>query len=397
MADNPLVLGPPIGVGDDSSHSDNRTAPSVTSTTGNLPTQPPPPATSTQAESIPHTTLATIPEPRTFSPSAGTASGSQRDGQPLQTAASHPAPAPASPPPPPPPPSTSTSTRTALPPTPPHLNHTRTAPTTFPTRGVAHLPLTNPHQLSSSSGSGNTPSSRDSDEESSTPTLNGTQVGGGVPREVGGLHGQPMPGSKMGGHEVIDEKDRQSGTTGGKTGGSLAERAVADLGLNEKTGGGGLGAVTATPGAVMGRARRSSTLKSDKRYSPFTKLDRTLSGTQVARQHYKAGGVEPVSGFGMTPISRQPSLPPAVAPWGGVAPTGPDAEEGLWAVRSHQEEVDRQKELDKKGPDPFAVRFEPGDKENPKVGQGVDFTSWACSFFAMMLGWAVLGLHLRQT
>jgi hypothetical protein len=74
-----------------------------------------------------------------------------------------------------------------------------------------------------------------------------------------------------------------------------------------------------------------------------------------------------VQAIGMTPIRRQMSQPPAVSPFGGVAPSGVDAEEGLTAVRSHEEEEEREVERQKKGPDPYAVTFEPGDKANPKV------------------------------
>ncbi|KAK4684849.1 MFS transporter, DHA1 family, multidrug resistance protein, partial [Tremellales sp. Uapishka_1] len=65
-------------------------------------------------------------------------------------------------------------------------------------------------------------------------------------------------------------------------------------------------------------------------------------------------------------ISRQMSRPPAVSPWGGVAPDGPDAENGLRATRSYREQEQRDEEREKKGPDIWAVKFEPGEKINPK-------------------------------
>lgn len=241
-------------------------------------------------------------------------------------------------------------------PMPPHLPHTRTAPTTFPVHPVAHM------SGSTGTGGNNATALRkqhDSDEESPTPTLDGSRV----PLEVGGLHGLPMPGSKRNEQGIVDEKDFQAGTTGGKTGKELAEQAAVDLGLSTIPQGQELGH---GQGQRQVRPKRANTLLDEKRTSPFTKLDRTATGTNVHR-HLKTGGADPVQGFGMTPLVRQPSQPPAVSPWGGVAPTGPDAEEGLWAVRSHEEEVERQAKIDKKGPDPFAVRFEPGEKENPKV------------------------------
>jgi hypothetical protein len=114
-----------------------------------------------------------------------------------------------------------------------------------------------------------------------------------------------------------------------------------------------------------GKKTRSNTLD-EKQSVPFTKIDRTATGTHIHR-HVKTGGRETVQGYGMMPIFRQPSLPPAVGPFGGTAPSGVDAEEGLWAVRSHEEELERQKTMDKKGPDPYAVKFVPGDPTNPKV------------------------------
>lgn len=70
------------------------------------------------------------------------------------------------------------------------------------------------------------------------------------------------------------------------------------------------------------------------------------------------------------PLQRQYS-PPAVMPFGGVAPEGRDAEEGFTAVRSRAEEERRWDKREEEGPDPWAVKFEPGDKANPKVS-GVD-------------------------
>jgi hypothetical protein len=83
----------------------------------------------------------------------------------------------------------------------------------------------------------------------------------------------------------------------------------------------------------------------------------------------KEGG-ESVSEYGMVPVSRITSQPPGVGPFGGVASSGEDAELGLRAVRSWQEELERQEAREKEGPDPWAVRFEQGDPENPKVSTG---------------------------
>lgn len=216
-------------------------------------------------------------------------------------------------------------------PVPPRLHHTRTAPTTYPIQPAAHQGAAPNDDQKSAAG-------RDWKES--------------VPLEAGGLHGQPMPGSHHAKGDEPHQVDHQAGTTGGKTGHELAMRAAADLGLQNKE-------------FKSGTKTRSNTLD-EKASVPFTKIDRTATGTRIHR-HVKTSGRETVQGYGMMPIFRQPSLPPAVGPFGGTAPSGVDAEEGLWAVRSHEEELERQKTMDKKGPDPFAVKFVPGDPANPKV------------------------------
>lgn len=216
-------------------------------------------------------------------------------------------------------------------PVPPRLHHTRTAPTTYPIHPAAHQ--------------GAAPN----DDEKSKDRRDWRET---VPLEAGGLHGQPMPGSRHAKGDEAHQTDEQAGTTGGKTGHDLAMRAAADLGLQNKD-------------LRGGKKTRSNTLD-EKASVPFTKIDRTATGTHIHR-HVKTGGRDTVQGYGMMPIFRQPSLPPAVGPFGGTAPSGVDAEEGLWAVRSHEEELQRQKTMDQKGPDPFAVKFVPGDSTNPKV------------------------------
>jgi hypothetical protein len=155
------------------------------------------------------------------------------------------------------------------------------------------------------------------------------------------------------------EEDHQAAGTGGKTGPEIAALAKAELGLNEKD---------------IGDISHSRNESSDKLgalpipdVDPSRKVERTASGTQVTGHVRDASGQETVRGFGMVPVTRQQSLPPAVSPFGGVAPTGPDAEMGLRAVRSHEEEEEREAEMQKTGPDPWSVRFEPGEKINPKV------------------------------
>ncbi|WVR09419.1 hypothetical protein IAU60_006486 [Kwoniella sp. DSM 27419] len=90
------------------------------------------------------------------------------------------------------------------------------------------------------------------------------------------------------------------------------------------------------------------------------KMERTTSRAS------RTASVSSVQDVGMTPITRQFSTPPAVSPFGGVAPTGQDAEMGLRALRSREEEEEREAEREKKGPDPWAVTFQPGESINPK-------------------------------
>ena len=237
-------------------------------------------------------------------------------------------------------PSTTTSTTITDPP--PQLSHVRTAPTTVPISRAAHQP--NQH--------------RDSDEESSTPTLHSGAIGNtAVPLNVGGLHGQPMPGSKALDGNELDEKDHQAGTVGGDTGHKYAEMAAADLGLQK----------TESPDGFSEKQQyRSPHHLGEQHRQAGAKVQRTASGTYVTQREKDSSGQNPVAAYGMVPVTRQMSQPPAVSPWGGVAPSGIDAEEGLTAVRSREEEEERELEREAKGPDPFAVKFEPGEKANPK-------------------------------
>ncbi|WVQ72033.1 hypothetical protein IAR50_001577 [Cryptococcus sp. DSM 104548] len=133
------------------------------------------------------------------------------------------------------------------------------------------------------------------------------------------------------------EKDGQSGTAGVKTGAGLADfekaREIDEKGENP---------------------------------SP-------LAHTHAA--HRPAHGTNTVEGLGMVPLARQFSTPPAVSPFGGVSPSGADAERGLRAVRSREEEEARDLERETKGPDPFSVQFEPGEDINPK-NWGVGYRWW---------------------
>lgn len=97
--------------------------------------------------------------------------------------------------------------------------------------------------------------------------------------------------------------------------------------------------------------------------------EKPAQGHMHANQGSGGGaGTDEMTAMGLSPmLSRRISKPPAVSPWGGVAPSGEDAEEGLRPLRSREEEDERDLERVKSGPDKWAVKFEPGEKINPKV------------------------------
>ena len=84
-------------------------------------------------------------------------------------------------------------------------------------------------------------------------------------------------------------------------------------------------------------------------------------GTTVTR------GTQTGQGPDVGVVTGQAPQPGYAGVFGGVAPSGADAEEGRIAPRSYDEELEREKERAKKAPDPWSVRFEPGERSNPKV------------------------------
>lgn len=228
---------------------------------------------------------------------------------------------------------------------PPRLAHTRTAPTTIPIAPVAHQ-VDGTHPPGSHA---NNHESLTESEGSPTPTLH-TEA----PATAGGLHGQPMPGSKAANGD-LDEKDHQAAGAGGKTGPEIAALARKELGIDTTS---HENDTFDEKAAYKGPPSPSAT-KNPQR------IDRTASGTAIPRGTHATG--EAVQGLGMVPITRKTSQPPGVGIFGGVAPSGIDAEEGLAPVRSHEEEEEREILRKAKGPDPFAVKFEEGEKTNPKV------------------------------
>lgn len=63
-------------------------------------------------------------------------------------------------------------------------------------------------------------------------------------------------------------------------------------------------------------------------------------------------------------LSHQPA---AASLFGGVSPDAIDHEEGLVPVRSREEAEQREEQRQKIAADPWSVKFEPGEKINPKV------------------------------
>ena len=111
----------------------------------------------------------------------------------------------------------------------------------------------------------------------------------------------------------------------------------------------------------------------------FNKIERTESGGYMAQHHTGTGiKVPPTAATKQNPLHKEQSRRsdmsnelPGVGAFGGVAPEGRDAEEGLPAPHSYEEEEAREAEREKHAPDPWAVILEPGSKENPKVSQAV--------------------------
>lgn len=108
---------------------------------------------------------------------------------------------------------------------------------------------------------------------------------------------------------------------------------------------------------------------------PFPQRDSDSDRTAAARYSHEKGQnnqKERATQETVNPIERTTSLrrtlsPPVVSLFGGVSPDGLDAEEGLAPVMSREEEMERELAREEKGPDPWAVKFEPGEKINPKV------------------------------
>ncbi|KAK8854610.1 hypothetical protein IAR55_003349 [Kwoniella newhampshirensis] len=217
--------------------------------------------------------------------------------------------------------------------------------TTSQTTGAQSQALHLPHSATSNLN--------DSETESTTPTLDGTAVSASA--DDGDISSKLQSGSKI--SEDLHHRDHQAGSTGGKTGGAVAAAAAAELGLsNEKH-------------LEKGEAEDHHTPLREAAHNHIHgdgKLERTTTGSSIPHHVTSATGHDHVAASGMTPITRQYSLPPGVSPFGGVAPSGTDAERGLRAMRSREEEEAREEEIEEKGPDPWAVKFEPGEKTNPK-------------------------------
>lgn len=237
---------------------------------------------------------------------------------------------------------------------PTHVKHSRTGSTTTPT---------NPDARQSQTASDPTNNSEHGSEESSTPTLHSGVAA--VPVSAGELHGRPMPSSSMTygqGPSQTQEKNHQLSTPGGETGGEAASLAKKELGTEERD----------AFDEKNFKGPPSPTIA-------MRRIDRTTSGTQAPRKDHNSAAGDTVRAVGMVPITRKTSQPPGVGIFGGVAPSGLDAEEGFAPVRSHEEEEERELRRQEKGPDPWAVKFAEDDKENPKVSRRPCYSQpWDC-------------------
>jgi hypothetical protein len=192
-------------------------------------------------------------------------------------------------------------------------------------------------------------------------------------------------------NKAESDSGASSATLNGQSGSPLKKPGQLSMPTNERRdsdteGRDTLGTLPPSPSAIK-RSPLAATDSATSTNQKSRKVERTASGTFIRRGRSATGGTtnsqitlgpdgnpltkeeggESVSGYGMVAVSRQTSQPPGVGPFGGVASAGEDAELGLRAVRSWQEELERQEKREKQGPDPWAVRFEQGDPENPKV------------------------------
>ena len=244
------------------------------------------------------------------------------------------------------------------------LKRIRTAPQTVPLSATAHVEgQTNIDPAKPKNNGLPAPKvSPSNSDRSSTPTVTdklyraGTLPHQEVPASLGGLHGNTIPDGKRDDYGQLHEKDHQAAGMGGKTGPHVAALARQELGIEGDI----------SDEKVAQRARERFTV--DQETGNPRKIERTTTGTKVSRHLRTASGQDTSQTFGFVPVTRMTSQPPAVGPWGGSAPEGVDAEEGLNPVMSREEEEDREKLRQQKGPDPWAVKFEPGEAANPKVG-----------------------------
>ncbi|ODO11081.1 hypothetical protein I350_01683 [Cryptococcus amylolentus CBS 6273] len=218
---------------------------------------------------------------------------------------------------------------------------TDSTPNTVPNPTTSRIPANLPHDQVTSGdfapSSQNARAGGSDHDESPTPTLAGPNSGHGT-------HG----------YDPV-KNDDQYGSVGGKAGAGVAGLGAAEVGTDyEKT---------------------KEIDEKGENPAPLARDHRTASGTAHAQPAPTTSDAKTVEGLGMVSLSRQFSTPPAVSPFGGVAPSGIDAERGLRAMRSREEEEARDLERETKGPDPFAVQFEPGEDINPK-NWGVGYRWW---------------------
>ena len=112
-------------------------------------------------------------------------------------------------------------------------------------------------------------------------------------------------------------------------------------------------------GAEAGKTEPGKDVDHNEKSADYPPTDLMEKPKQIAGANDATRGLR----TGQSPMTQAP----AVGLFGGVAPSGADAEEGRQPVRSLGEEEKQGAEREKKSPDPWSVRFDPGESANPKV------------------------------
>lgn len=120
---------------------------------------------------------------------------------------------------------------------------------------------------------------------------------------------------------------------------------------------------------------------------PSASKDSAMPALSNSSDPEKAAGTS-----GMAALKHERSRSSDLDMVGTTESFGGDVEQGPRTERNHEDEEEREVESKKEGPDPFSVRFEPGEKANPKNwGYGY---RW---FLTMIAGGLVLNSTFAST